>query len=64
MDNDVKFLILLVIKLGIDTFLVFASLYNAVFHMVNGTPGGLVWFIVAGLWFLNTCYDLVRYGNK
>lgn len=64
MDNDVKFLILLTIKLGIDTFLVFASLYNAVFHMVNGTPGGLVWFIVAGLWFLNTCLDLIRHGNK
>lgn len=64
MDNDVKFYILLAIKLGIDTFLVFASLYNAVFHMINGTPGGLVWFIVAGLWFLNTCLDLIKYGNK
>ena len=64
MNDDVKFLILLAIKLGIDTFLVFSSLYNAILLMINGASGGLTWFIVAGLWFLNTCYDLVRYGNK
>ena len=64
MNDDVKSFILLAIKLGIDSFLVFGSVYNAVLHMINGTPGGFVWFIIAGLWFLNTCLDLVNYGNK